>query len=279
MSVAFQLVSHTLRRFMQNDGMARAGYMAFASLLAFFPFMIFLGALASFMGGLDAIDEVMAFAVSFLPRDVAETLEPLIGELLERRRGGMLTVGLVGTMWAASVELEAFRYALNRAGSVPEGVADHLPIWQRQLKGMFLILLGVSAFLLAVLAVVIGPMIWKLAAPVLDIALTWKWLWDGARYLLAVFVLLAVVTVLYHWLPDTRPRWRHILPGALLASFGWLLLASLFSIFLDRAEIFTVFYGGLGSIIVTLLFLLFSAADFILGAEFNAVLRERRAGA
>jgi membrane protein len=122
-------------------------------------------------------------------------------------------------------------------------------------------------------------MIWKLAAPVLDIALTWKWLWDGARYLLAVFVLLAVVTVLYHWLPDTRPRWRHILPGALLASLGWLLLASLFSIFLDRAEIFTVFYGSLGSIIVTLLFLLFSAADFILGAEFNAVLRERRAGA
>ena len=277
MSVAFQLVSHTLRRFMQNDGMARAGYMAFASLLAFFPFMIFLGALASFMGGLDAIDEVMAFAVSFLPRDVAETLEPLIGELLERRRGGMLTVGLVGTMWAASVELEAFRYALNRAGSVPEGVADHLPIWQRQLKGMFLILLGVSAFLLAVLAVVIGPMIWKLAAPVLDIALTWKWLWDGARYLLAVFVLLAVVTVLYHWLPDTRPRWRHILPGALLASLGWLLLASLFSIFLDRVEIFTVFYGSLGSIIVTLLFLFFSAADFILGAEFNTALRERQA--
>jgi len=125
--------------------------------------------------------------------------------------------------------------------------------------------------------VVIGPMIWKLAAPVLDIALTWKWLWDGARYLLAVFVLLAVVTVLYHWLPDTRPRWFHILPGALLASLGWLLLASLFSIFLDRVEIFTVFYGSLGSIIVTLLFLFFSAADFILGAEFNTALRERQA--
>jgi membrane protein len=143
---------------------------------------------------------------------------------------------------------------------------------------MFLVLLGVLAFLLAVLAVVIGPMIWKLAVPVLDIALTWKWLWDGARYLLAVFVLLAVVTVLYHWLPDTRPRWSHILPGALLASLGWLLLASLFSIFLDRVEIFTVFYGSLGSIIVTLLFLFFSAADFILGAEFNAALRDRQVG-
>jgi uncharacterized BrkB/YihY/UPF0761 family membrane protein len=64
---------------MQNDGMARAGYMAFASLLAFFPFMIFLGALASFMGGLDAIDEGHDLCRPvFFPRDVAETLEPLM---------------------------------------------------------------------------------------------------------------------------------------------------------------------------------------------------------
>jgi hypothetical protein len=47
----------------------------------------------------------------------------------------MLTVGFGGDYGVASlVELEAFRYALNRAGSVPEGVVDHLPIWQRQFR-------------------------------------------------------------------------------------------------------------------------------------------------
>ncbi len=58
---------------------------------------------------------------------------------------------------------------------------------------------------------------------------------------------------------------------------GWLVLAALFSVFLDEVDDFTVTYGSLGGIIVTLLFLLFSAADFILGAEFNAALRDRRA--
>ncbi len=134
------------------------------------------------------------------------------------------------------------------------------------------------AFLAIALGAVIGPVIWKLAPPVLDDAWGWKLVWDGVRYLLAGLVLFAVTTALYRWLPDWRPAWRDILPGALFASLGWLVLASLFSVFLGQVDNFTVTYGSLGGIIVTLLFLLFSAADFILGAEFNAALRDRWAG-
>ncbi len=71
--------------------------------------------LAGFVGDMEAVDTIMAFAIRFLPREVSETLEPMMGELLERRSGGMLTIGVVGTLWAASAGVEAFRYALNRA--------------------------------------------------------------------------------------------------------------------------------------------------------------------
>jgi membrane protein len=132
------------------------------------------------------------------------------------------------------------------------------------------------AFLVILLGAVIGPVLWELGLPVLDDVPQWEWLWDGARTLVAGFVLFAVTAVLYRWLPDWRPAWRHILPGALAASIGWLVLAGLFSVFLDEVDDFTITYGSLGGILVTLLFLLFSAADFVLGAEFNAALRDRR---
>lgn len=273
--VAFRLLFRTLCRFIENDGMARAGYIAFASLLAFFPFMIFIGALAGFVGDPEGVDTLMAFAIRFLPREVADTLEPLMGELLAQRRGGMLTIGVVGTLWAASAGVEAFRYALDRAWGATTGRS----LWRRRLQGIALVLLAVMAFLVILLGAVIGPVLWELGLPVLDDAPGWEWLWDGARYVLAGLVLFAVTTVLYRWLPDWRPAWRDILPGALLASMGWLVLAGMFSVFLDQVDNFTVTYGSLGGILVTLLFLLFSAADFILGAEFNAALRDRREGA
>lgn len=67
------------------------------------------------------------------------------------------------------------------------------------------------------------------------------------------------------------------MPGAGLATVDWLILASLFSLYLERSTHYTITDGSLGGIVVTLRFFYLSAAIFVLGAEFNAVLRRDRA--
>ena len=38
----------------------------------------------------------------FLPDDVAETLAPAVREVIGARQGGLLTVGILATLWFAS---------------------------------------------------------------------------------------------------------------------------------------------------------------------------------
>ena len=93
-----------------------------------------------------------------------------------------------------------------------------------------------------------------------------------ARYGAGVLVLVVTATVFYRLLPNTPLRLKTVLPGAVLASGLWLVMATGFSIYLNQLGSYSVTYGSLGGVITTLMFFYVSAALFIFGAEFNAAL-------
>jgi len=64
----------------------------------------------------------------------------------------------------------------------------------------------------------------------------------------------------------------------LFACSAWLVLATLYSYFLTNVGDFTLVYGSLSGIIISMLFFFFSALIFIFGAELNAAGRDRRIG-
>jgi membrane protein len=70
-----------------------------------------------------------------------------------------------------------------------------------------------------------------------------------------------------------------ILPGAAVAVVLWTVAASLFSWYLANLGRFTVTYGSLGGIVLSLFFFYGSAAIFIFGAEINAAIRRLAARA
>ena len=68
-----------------------------------------------------------------------------------------------------------------------------------------------------------------------------------------------------------------MLPGAAITVLLWLILASLFSIYLQSLGRFSVTYGSLGGIVITLMFFYLSAVIFIFGAEINSARRRAEA--
>lgn len=57
----------------------------------------------------------IAFLFRFTPEEVAQTLAPVIRDVLSTRTGGLLTASIIGTLWASSSGVEALRLTLNRA--------------------------------------------------------------------------------------------------------------------------------------------------------------------
>ena len=96
-------------RLSEHDGLTIAGYMAFAAFTSLFPFLIFLAALASVLGTRETADETVEGLFLFLPGDVASTLAPAVHEVMAGNHGGLLTFGVLATLWTASSGVEALR--------------------------------------------------------------------------------------------------------------------------------------------------------------------------
>ncbi|MDA0261389.1 MAG: YihY/virulence factor BrkB family protein [Proteobacteria bacterium] len=262
----------TCIRFVENEAPQRAGAIAFSTLLSLFPFVLFLGWLAGLLATVESVKRFLFYSFDLLPSDVDRTLRPAIEQVLEGRRGGVVTLSVVVALWAASAAVEAFRSAFNRA----YGVSKPRPFWFRRLQGLLFVVGGAVATILIIWAGIVWPIL---------IAVLPDFLTSADRYFAAVVVLphiFALFTTFvasaafYHWLPNVSQRWRDVVPGAMLAAVLWLALAALFSWYLKQATFYAVAYGSLAGIIITLVFFYFSAGILIFGAEFNGVLRERR---
>src|SRR4051812_17429313 len=254
-------------RLTEHDGLMVAGYMAFAAFTSLFPFLIFLAALVSVLSTRETADQIVEGMFLFLPGDVARTLAPAVHEVMAGRRGGVLTFGVLATLWTASSGVEALRDALDRAYEAK----DLQPLWWRRLQSIVVVVVGALILFVASLAVILGPVLWRLlelfGRPSTEEALAWTL----GRYALGTVVLIAGLVILHRWLPNHHlPTWA-VLPGALLTLGLWLVGASLFSLYLGTIADYSVVYGSLGGVVITLLFFYLTGILFILGAEYNAV--------
>lgn len=266
-----RLLINTGRAMINSLSFELAGHIAYTGLLAIFPFLIFLAALAGFLGtsagGLTAVESML----DLLPQDVAKTLSPVIHEVIDSRDGGLLTLGLLGALWVASNGIDALRIALNTAYDIEE----QRPWWQIKLGSIGAIIVGGIVFLLLSVLVILGPVIWKGLLWLFPLGEGDKLAYSAVRYLLAVLLLGSALLALHRWLPGRRLTLRSLLPGVIVSTVLWLLAASLFSIYVAELGSYSATYGSLGGVIITLVFFYVSAVLFIFGAELNSTLLRR----
>ena len=255
--------------FIDDGGATQAGSIAFTALFALFPFLIFLTTLAGEFGQEEAARRFVDLSLEGLPAEVVSAIRPAIDQVVNVRRTGLMTVSILVAVWTASSGIEALRTALNYA----YGIEDSRSWWWLRLQSIVFTVVMSIAILVLMVVVVAGPFIWHFVEELFKVPASWGWLYTGVRYLLAVLLLYAVVALLYQWLPNRRLRGYEILPGAAVTVVTWLITASLFSLYLQNLGRFSVTYGSLGGIVVTLMFFYLSAAIFIFGAEVNGAWR------
>jgi membrane protein len=268
---AAKVVFDAVVRFLNDNSLIYAGYIAYIALFALFPFIIFLTALGSVLGQGEAAARFIDYMVEGMPYEVASTLEPAIEEITREPRTGLLTISIVITLWFASNGVEALRYALNEAYNVEET----RPFWRARLESLALTVLLSAGAILSMVAIIAGPFIWALLEWVLIVPSFYGWLYGVSRFAFGLVVLYAVISLLYFILPNRSLRKREVFPGAALAVAIWVLTASLFSLYLQSLAQYSLTYGSLGGIVVTLLFFYISACIFIFGAQINAAWRRR----
>jgi membrane protein len=253
-------------RFNRNDGNAMAGYVAFSGLLSIFPFLIFCTSLIGLLVGPAKTEATVAALFDIAPEHVARTLEPVVIEVLHNRNNSLLTVSILFAVFVASNAVDSIRMAFDRAYLV---VPDHFVL--NRLRAITFVLVGAVVAALLGLTILLSPLLIRLATNLLQVQVP-----GIAGYLTYAFGLVVFIGFtwgLHRYLPGRRlSRAIRLWPGVLLTALLWIIAATGFSTYLSYTPSYTVTYGTLAGVIITLMFFYITGVAVIFGAEFNAAL-------
>ena len=111
----FRFLYDLIVRFIEDDGLASAGYLAYIALMTLLPFIVFLFTLLGLVGQADYGDTLVRYMFQFIPPEVAFTLEVPVREVVGKASQGVLTISLLVVLWISGSGIEGVRTALNRA--------------------------------------------------------------------------------------------------------------------------------------------------------------------
>jgi membrane protein len=270
----WKITEDAFLRFNKNEGWAIASHIALSALMALFPFLIFVTALAaSLFGSLELADETARILLEAWPEVIAEPLEREIRNVMRGLRGDVLTFAVAIAIFFASSGIESLRIGLNRA----YGVRETRPWWLLRIESIAYVIVGAAAMLALSFLVVLYPLMWTTAIQYASWFERFENLLEFVRLAAAAIVLIVALFVAYWWLPAGSRRFNEIWPGILVTLILWLGAGIVFGRYLANfAYAYVTYYAGLASVMAALVFLYLVAMIFIFGAELNAAITRAR---
>ncbi len=246
---------------------------AYYALLAIFPLVIALGTILPYLH----IDpaSAMSYAEVIMPPAVRPVLEPIIESLLTVKRGGWLSLSLIGLLWSASRGTVHLQTGLNKA----YGLYAQASYLARRTMAIVMMMLLITVAAVFVVLLNFGDMAIAALAPVFPQLQSFGELLGDLKWPIAIPFVFCCLTVVYIVAPDVRVRLLRALPGSVFATAGLLVLVQLFSLYIRFIANSLNAYGALSAVFVLMFWLNFSAYIVMLGGILNAAVNEYLNGA
>ena len=260
------------QRFNDKGGWVMSSHVAMSMMMALFPFMLFLVALAGQIAQSIDVEQLIELTMGGWPDQVADPLARELRAATAKDTSSLISVGAVLALYFASNGVDAIRAAMTTAYRED----DQRPFWKQRLISLIFVLAGSA---LVVIVATLG-----VALPIylsfIDQALPWVYtlLFESQlmRLMIGGVIAVGVVMACHHWLPGKIGRKVQIWPGVVFTVVTWALVARGFSFYVANFASYSATYAGLAGAMVALIFLYLMAVILILGAEFNGALIRRR---
>ncbi|WP_434114859.1 YihY/virulence factor BrkB family protein [Paraburkholderia caffeinilytica] len=257
------------KQFADDRCAAMAASIAFYAAFSLAPTLVMVIAVAGWFFGAEAArGELFTHIHGLLGDQAAAGVQTIVENAHHSGSAGGVAAVISFTMLAigASATFSSLNSALNMVWPYTGPRSSSVIAMVRVRLISFGLVLGV-AFLLIV-------------SLVLDTVITFigKWLWGNSPYVVignllqlgvGLLVLAFAFAGLLKFLPDAKVQWRDAFVGGVVAAVLFSAGKKLFALYIAHAGMASSF-GAAGSLAVLLMWLYFSAAVLLLGAEFSA---------
>lgn len=244
-----------------------AAQLAYYFLLSLFPFLIFLITLS---GIFISPDEAVKVLNNVVPGESMKVIRENLEAVLESKKGGLLSFGIIATLWSASNGVNAVIKALNEAYNVDECRSFILT----RVLAIFLTIGLIISIVVSLVLPVFGKMLGEFIFSYLGLDQFFLSMWGLMRWLISFVVIAAVFSVLYFLGPCKRLKYYEVWYGAIFSTIAWLLVSLCFAFYVDSFGNYSATYGSLGAIIVLMLWFYLTGLVIILGGVINATLHK-----
>lgn len=261
-----ELARRTWAEIVDDDLPGRAAQLAYYSLLALFPALLFLTAMVGLFPVHSVIPQVLANLRQVLPADALSLLEKYLQQILTGGNGGILSLGLAGALWASSSGMTAIMDTLTVAYDVPET----RPHWKVRLIAIALTIGLAGLIIVSSVLVLAGEHIGAWIAEAFGFGDAFRILWLILQWPVVMACMLFALAVVYAVAPNVRQQWHWVTPGSLFAVVAWLGVSLAFKVYAEHFGNYNAVYGSIAGVIVLMLWFYLGGMMFLIGGEINA---------
>lgn len=262
------LIRRTIREASADDAFGLAAQLAYYFLLALFPALICLLAVASFLPLGDFTEHVTGLLAPLVPAEMLTLVRDQMLAISKSDDGGLVGLGLLGAIWSSSAAMVAIVGAMNRAYDIDES----RPWWRVRIVAVGLTI-GLAVFVvLSALLILAGPELAAWLAGRFGFGSVFVWAWAILRWPIAFVLVSAGIAIVYYFAPDAEQEWEWVTPGSIVATTLWLGASLAFRLYVVNFGHYDQSYGTIGAVIVLMLWFYLSGLVMVIGAEMNAEL-------
>ncbi|WP_337019240.1 YihY/virulence factor BrkB family protein [Oceanobacillus massiliensis] len=264
------LVKQFYQRMEEVDVFGLGAQLAYFFLLSLFPFLLFL---LNFIGYLSIdIQVILDTIATFAPSQVMDLIQLNVQQMLKEQNGGLLSIGIIGTLWAASNGVNAITRAFNRAYRIE---SDRFFFVDR-LIAIVMTIAMVVVIIIALLLPVFGRMIGQYAFSIFGLSAGFLNVWETLRWVVSSAIFFIVLFFLYKIAPHKRIYFKNIIWGTVFATVSWQTVSWGFSFYVNNIGDYSATYGSLGTVIILMIWFYLFGIIVITGGVINAFIREHR---
>ena len=259
--------------FIQDDALSRGAAIAYYTIFAIGPVLLIVVAMVGlFFGRAAAQGAIVGQLAGLMGKQSADVVQSLIESAARARVSWIATlIGVVTLIITASGVFGELQSSLNIIWKAPppkSGTVTNL----LKARALGLGLVAAMGFLLLV-SLVVSAALAALATYVTGVMPEMETLLIGANFVVSFALISVMFAAIYKILPDKRIEWGDVGIGAVSTALLFTIGKGLIALYLGSSSVASS-YGAAGSLLVTLLWIYYSAQIFLFGAEFTKAYAE-----
>jgi membrane protein len=265
---------------LENELVTRASAAAYYALTAFVPFLALVLTLAAHLlpdvqsagnsaaiGGL-SVDEFREALSRYLPEEAYDVVAGEIARLQKQPPFGVVSLGLVISLWLASSLSGALIDALNRIHGVDE---------TRSYLALTLAAIGMTVLqAVIVLGTLVALVVWPQASVWLGGGREAGYAEASARWLLAGLAVFLSFVVMSHLGPNVCRSWKCLTPGSVFVTLAVLSSGLALRWYVHIFGSYGKTYGSLGGVMLLSFWFWITALVVLIAVQMNKVIEDEK---